>query len=63
MIEVFDKFTIYNRYAQPLIPNLLECLSGAIFFTKIDLSGAYNLVCIFPGDDWKTASRTLYDHF
>ena len=32
-------------------------------FTKIDLRGAYNLVRIKPGDQWKTAFRTRYGHF
>ena len=58
-----NKITIRNRYALPLIPTLLERLSGAKYFTKIDLRGAYNLVRIRPGDEWKTAFRTRYGHF
>ena len=55
-----NKVTIRNRYALPLISSLLEHLSGAKFFTKLDLRGAYNLVQIRPGDEWKTAFRTRY---
>ena len=44
-----NKVTIRNRYALPLIPNLLERLSGAKYFTKLDLRGAYNLVRIRRG--------------
>ena len=58
-----NKITIRNRYALPLIPTLLERLSGAKYFTKLDLRGAYNLVRIRPGDEWKTAFRTRYGHF
>ena len=58
-----NKVTIRNRYALPLISSLLERLSGAKFFTKLDLRGAYNLVRIRPGDEWKTAFRTRYGHF
>jgi hypothetical protein len=58
-----NKVTIRNKYALPLISSLLERLSGAKFFTKLDLRGVYNLVRIRPGDEWKTAFRTLYDHF
>ena len=53
-----NKVTIRNRYALPLISSLLEHISGAIFFTKIDLRCAYNLVRIRLGDEWKTVFRT-----
>ena len=39
-----NKVTIRNRYALPLISTLLERISGAKYFTKIDLQGACNLV-------------------
>jgi hypothetical protein len=58
-----NKVMVRNRYALPLIPSLLERLSGAKYFTKLDLRGAYNLVRIRPGDEWKTAFRTRYGHF
>ena len=58
-----NKVTIRNRYALPLISSILEQVNGAKFFTKIDLRGAYNLVRIRPGDEWKTAFRTRYGHF
>ena len=58
-----NKVTIRNRYALPLISCLLERIGGAKHFTKIDLRGAYNLVRIRPGDEWKTAFRTRYGHF
>ena len=58
-----NKVTIRNRYALSLIPNILERLSGAKYFTKLDLRGAYNLVRIRPRDEWKNAFRTRYGHF
>ena len=58
-----NKVTIRNRYALPLISSLLERINGARFFTKIDLRGAYNLVWIRRGDEYKTAFRTRYGHF
>ncbi|CAJ0966889.1 unnamed protein product [Ranitomeya imitator] len=36
---------------------------GASWFTKIDLRGAYNLVRIKRGDEWKTAFNTPEGHF
>ena len=58
-----NRITIRNRYPLPLIPELLDRLRTAKVFSKIDLRGAYNLVRIKPGDEWKTAFRTRYGHF
>jgi hypothetical protein len=58
-----NSMTVKNRYPLPLIPQLLDQLSQAKVFTKIDLRGAYNLVRIKKGDEWKTAFRTRYGHF
>ena len=58
-----NKVTKKNRYSLPLISGLLEQLGRAKIFTKIDLRGAYNLVRIKEGDEWKTAFRTRYGHF
>lgn len=58
-----NKITIKNRYPLPLISNLLDQLATARVYSKIDLRGAYNLVRIKPGDEWKTAFRTRYGHF
>ncbi len=58
-----NKVTIKNRYPLPLISGLLDQLGQARIYTKIDLRGAYNLVRIKEGDEWKTAFRTRYGHF
>ena len=58
-----NKITIKNRYPLPLIFGLLDQLGRANVYTKIDLRGAYNLVHIKEGDEWKTAFRTRYGHF
>src|SRR3954465_8503317 len=55
--------TIRNRYPLPLIPELLDRLRTAKIYTKLDLRGAYNLVRINPGEEWKTAFRTRYGLF
>ena len=38
-------------------------LGGAQYFTKIDLWRAYNLVCIAPGEEWKTVFQCWFEHF
>ena len=58
-----NKITIKNRYPLPLIPEMLDRLRTAKIFTKIDLRGAYNLLRIAKGDEWKTAFRTRYGLF
>jgi hypothetical protein len=46
-----------------LISGLLDQLSHAKVYTKIDLRGTYNLVCNEEGDKWNIAFRTHYGHF
>ncbi|SPC61966.1 uncharacterized protein UHOD_12133 [Ustilago sp. UG-2017b] len=58
-----NRITIRNRYPLPLIDELLDRLHEAQFFTCIDLRGAYNLLRIAKGDEWKTAFRTRYGLF
>ncbi len=58
-----NKITKKNRYPLPLISGLLDRLCTGKIFTKLDLRGAYNLLRIRPGDEWKTAFRTSYGHF
>ncbi|SPC63716.1 uncharacterized protein UHOD_11307 [Ustilago sp. UG-2017b] len=58
-----NRITIHNRYPLPLIDELLDRLREAWFFTRIDLRGAYNLLRIAKGDEWKTAFHTRYGLF
>lgn len=58
-----NKVTIKNRYPLPLISEMIDRLRCAKVFSKIDLRGAYNLVRIATGEEWKTAFRTRYGHY
>jgi hypothetical protein len=58
-----NTITKKDHYPLLLIPNLLDCLHHSNVFTKIDLQGAYNLICIAPGDEWKTTFCTCYSSF
>ena len=42
---------------------MLDRVSGATIFTKLDLKDAYWLVRIREGDEWKTAFKTHYGLF
>ncbi len=58
-----NAITVKDRYPIPLISQLMDDLKGARIFTKIDLRGAYNLVRVAEGDEWKTAFRTHYGQY
>jgi hypothetical protein len=58
-----NKVSIMNRYPLPLMNELRDRVQGSRWFSKIDLKGAYNLVRIKKGDEWKTAFRTRYGHY
>jgi hypothetical protein len=47
----------------PLIGEVLDRLTHAKWFTKLDLKDAYHRVRIKQGDEWKTAFRTKYGLF
>jgi hypothetical protein len=58
-----NDITIKNCYPLPLISELRDLLVGAQWFTALDLKGAYNLIRIKEGHEWKTAFRTREGHF
>ena len=55
--------TIKNRYPLPLIDEILDRLSGARVFTKIDVKNAYYRLRIRESDEWKSAFQTRYRLF
>ena len=58
-----NRITIKNRYPLPNIGELQDRLKGAKWFTALDLRGAYNLIRMKEGEEWKTAFRTRYGHY
>ena len=51
--RALNAITIKNCYLIPRITDLIELLSKASIFTKIDLRWGYNNVRIREGDEWK----------
>jgi len=47
----------------PLIKELYDRLRSARVFTNLDLKGAYNLIRMKEGEEWKTAFRTCYGFY
>jgi len=58
-----NSITIKDRHPLPLINEIQDIIQGAKFFTKYDITNAYNRLRIKEGDEWKTAFRTKYGHF
>jgi hypothetical protein len=55
--------TIKNRYTLLRLQDTLMNLSKAKWFTKLDIRGAYNLIRMAEGEEWKTAFHTCYGLF
>src|SRR5882672_5070599 len=53
-----NDMTVKNRYPLPLIPELLDKIKEAKFFSKLDIRWGYNNIRIKEGDEWKGAFRT-----
>ena len=58
-----NDITVKNRYPLPNISELRDRLAHAEIFTALDLRGAYNLIRMKKGEEWKTAFRTRYGHY
>ncbi len=58
-----NNMTVKDRYPLPSTDMLLDQLSGARIYTKIDLRWAYHRIRIAKGHEWKTAFRTRYGLF
>ena len=52
-----NAITVKDGYSLPLQDEVLDRLSKAKFFTKLDLKSAFNLLRIAPGDESLTAFR------
>jgi hypothetical protein len=58
-----NAITIKDHYPLPLIHEIQDQIRGTKWFTKLDITDAYNHIRIADGDEWKTAFRTKFGHF
>ena len=56
--QALNKILVKNKYPLPRIDELIDCLKGAKFFTKLDLNSGYHPGLIESTDVWKTTLNT-----
>lgn len=52
--RVINRITIKYQFPLPSMEDIMDYLSGAAYFTKVDSKSDYHQIHIREGDEWKT---------